>query len=312
MNEFKPGLITKRNVKPKLRSYLRATLKGLNPIPYEIRNTTGDWTPYYGKWFHQRPTAKDLSICWNVAACEVIETQLQFLKATNQFSEADIKWFTEKGYIDGDGDFYLSRRFVAVISGVRDNGNDEAEAWRLAEKYGCIPNSMYPYTNDDDFFEKKFLTQEMYDLGKEFLKRVQLQDQELGSRFTRRENSALRSALFQAPLQCGVPVPVMVWLWNAEKIDWDGSKQAAHSIEIRKVDETGEYPTKIFDSYDPALKELSADYYIPIITRGIVTVRKQAMTNPVSQETLGAKIWRAIWAYYLTLTGVAERVGGRA
>lgn len=296
----KPGLIVKNTVKTTLRGSVRAKLRGSGPVP-EVRNPSGDWTPYYGKWFHQRPSAKDLSICWNVACCESQETQLQFLAATGRFSKEDMDWFKEKGYIDADGDFYLSRRFIAVISGVRDNGNDHAEAWRLSKKYGQIPNSMFPYTNDVHFFEKNFITQEMKDLGQEFLKRVSIEDWELGKRWTRRPIEQLRAATFECPLQFGVPIPFMPNAWNQEKIDWDGNKQPAHSIECRKVDQTGEYPYKIFDSYNPHLKELSADYYIPLITRGRVSVKNPAKANEVSQETLGARIYRAIWEYFARL-----------
>lgn len=282
-----------RTVKSKFLTRVRGVFTP--KINWESRNVTGDWTQYYGKWFNQRPEAMDLFICWNVAACEVMETQLQFLKATNRFSAETLKWFKDNGYIDSDGDFFLSRRFIAILSGVGRDGNDEAEAWRLAEIYGQIPNSMLPYTSDREFFDPLKITKEMLDMGQEFLKRVSIQHEELGRRFTVRDKVLIQNALFQAPLQIGIPVPTYVSEWNNEYIKWDGGKVAAHSVEVRGLTDKGEY--EIFDSYNPPMKVLSGDYYIPIITRGIINA-KDATSNPVSQETLGAKIWRAIWEYF--------------
>lgn len=290
-------LYPSKSVVPKLFTRVRGIFA--DPIPYEVRNPDGDWTPFYGKWFNQRPAGLDLNICWNVAATEIMETQLQFLKATNRFSDDAIAWFKANGYIDVDGDFFLSRRFIVTISGVGTKGNDEAEAWRLAEKYGCIPDAMLPFIDNTSYFDKTHITQAMYDLGKEFLKRVSIAHEELGKRFTRRSDTEMRAAQQQAPLQLGVPVPKIVARWNSEIVQWDGSMNAAHSVECRKINDDGTKP--IFDSYNPPMKELSSDYYIPIITRGILNPITVAKPNPVNQEALYPSIWQAVWNWFVSV-----------
>jgi hypothetical protein len=288
------------NEKPKLRSEVRNTLKGIfsDPIPYVIRNTTGNWSNWFGNYEGQRYFGKDMNTCWSHAGNENAEDQLEWLWAHNQFSADDIKWFHDKGYIDEDGDFFLSRRFVPTLSGVRDGGNDEAEFWRLTCKYGAIPYKLLSYNDPTkDFFDKSAITPAMFELGKEFLKRVNIKYEELGRRFSRRAPEQIKAALFQAPLQIGIPIPALTFLWNQERIDWDGSMEAAHSVELYGMNEKGEY--LIFDQYEPHLKILSADYFIPIITRAVVTANLPIAPNPVSQKSLGAQIWRAIQQFFI-------------
>lgn len=271
-------------------------------IEYVVRNIKGDWSPYFGVYESQRHDDLDSNCCWSFAGNEVAEDQLEFLWKTNQFSEEDKKWFFENGYIDADGDFYLSRRFIPTLSGVKRNGNDQAEAWRLTQKYGAIPNSRLPYQNNETYFDPFFITQELKDLGQQFLKRVNIAYKEVGTRFKGYDIKQLSAELKQSELQIGIPVPVLTYLWNATKVDWDGGKQAAHSVALYKIDEITdpEYPYYIFDQYEPHLKQLSADYYIPICTKAVVTpVTPFQLTPPVSvQYTVWKKVWLAVQDFF--------------
>jgi len=288
-----------QNVKPKLSSQVRGLFAPA--IEYEIRNTTGDWSKYFGQWEGQRKDWFDTSCCWAYAGNENLEDQLEFLMKTGRFSYEDLEWFNKNGYIDEDGDFYLSRRFIPIISGRRDNGNDEAEFWRLTRSYGAIPSKLLPYTTIEEYFDESKVTNEMYALGLEFLKRVDIQYKELGTRFKAKDIHAFKTALFQSELQIGIPVPVVdTWTnWNKPKVKWDGTKIAAHSVCLYKYDDVTdpEYPFYIYDQYNPMLKQLSKDYYVPIATWPVVNPKSPVMSNPVSQLTLGARIWRAIYEY---------------
>lgn len=268
-------------------------------IPWESRNVSGDWSKYFGQWEGQKKGDVDTNCCWAFAGNEVLEDQLEFLWVTNRFSETDKKWFQDNGYIDSDGDFYLSRRYIPIISGVTTNGNDEAEFWRLTKINGAIPNAVLPFTNIPEYFDVNKITPAMVTLGKEFLKRVDVQYQELGTRFFRRDPDQIRLALFQSELQIGIPCP-SIDKYNQVKLKWEGNTQAQHSVALYKYDDIAdpEYPYFIYDQYNPILKQLSKDYYIPIITQAVINPMFPVGVNPVSQTTLGAKIWRAIWEFF--------------
>jgi len=289
------------------RKKAHSILRGLIGPKYELRLESGDWSPYFGTYEGQRYGYWDTQSCWDWAGVENCETQLEFLWKTGQFSLEDRKWFTDNGYIDEDGDFYLSRRWGAILGGVWDNGNDQIEFWRLAEKHGLIPNKMLPYVPTqygtrqdfiDDFFNPTLITPAMLAMGQEFLKRVKIQSKELGKRWSKRTPQMIKVALQQAPLQFGVPVP-NDGTWNREKVKWDGSYDLDHSIECYAYKD-GDYPYKIYDSYIPFLKELSADYYVPIITQGILTARKPAIVvlDPTPSSPLSVLISYALAVFY--------------
>lgn len=277
-------------------------------IKYEIRNELGDWSPYFGNYVGQRYGNYDTSTCWNFAGIEICETQLEYLWKTNQFSEETKQWFKDNGYIDSDGDFYLSRRWAAIISGVKDNGNDQDDFWDIIEKIGLIPFSMLPYSTEDaadeltqddfnnEYFDPNVITPKMEALGKEFLKRVMIQHEEVGKRFQRKDIKQIEAELKQSPLQLGHPVP-QDGSWNQQFVKWNGRTIADHSTELYKYTELNDWPYFDYDSYEPHLKRLSADYYIPMITKGVLTAIP-FVAPVVSQVSIWSLVWIAVQAYF--------------
>lgn len=313
-----------KTIRIRLRHRARNVLQGLfgSLIPYEIRNPLGDWSPYFGQYESQRHDDIDTNCCWAFAGNECMEDSLEFLWKTNRMSQANKDWFQANGYIDSDGDFYLSRRFIPTLSGVTNTGNDQSEFWRLTRIYGAIPDKLLPYTNNQEYFDKSKITPAMYALGKEFLKRISIQYQEGGKRFARKDITFLKRLLLQGELQIGIPIPVMSYLWNAEKVDWDGGTQAAHSLALYKIDEgvdgKDEYPYYIYDQYSPMLKRLSRDYFIPIVTQLLLTEIPQVAPTPVIissplpvKLSLGAQIWFAIMDYFKRIYKLGDMGTGR-
>lgn len=278
-------------------------IKGLfvDPIPWQDINPTGDWSKYFGTYEGQKHDDLDSNCCWAFSGNEVLEDWLTFLRETGIFTVADILWFKNNGYIDSDDDFYLSRRFIPILSGVKDNGNDPEDFWSLTGEYGAIPNSVLPFTNNIEYFDKTKVTPAMYALGKQFLTRVNIAYEELGKRWTRRDPKMIQGALFQGELQICIPIPKIVSLWNQVKVDWDGSMGADHAVALYKYDPIADpkYPYFIYDQYEPRLKQLSEDYYIPIITRGIVTPTPQAQAIPIPiQKSTWSQVWSAVMEYF--------------
>lgn len=254
-----------------------------------MRIPSGDSSQFFGNYVGQKFGPYDSNTCWDYSLTETVETQLELERSLGRFTQEDLDWFKANGYIDEDGDFYLSRRWIAILSGVKDNGNDQAIGWQLAAKFGMIPFPMLPYspaevadkkTRSDfvnDYFNPDDITPEMESLGKEFLKRVKIQSEELGTRWTQRTPEVIQDALKQGSLPIGVPVP-NDGTWNQVYVTWNKSKTVQHSVELYNYVPNDPFPYKIYDSYEPHLKQLSADYYIPIITRGIVTAADQALS----------------------------------
>ena len=284
-----------QNIKLRLGSTTRAKLHGIftRGIPYDPRNPSGDWSPYFGQYEGQKKDYFDTQSCWAYAGNEVLEDQCEYLWKTGQFSVGDMSWFHRVGFIDEDGDFYFSRRFIPTLSGVKDTGNDEAEFWRLTKIHGAIPNKMLPYTNKDEYFDVSKITVEMRNVGEHFLKLVNIRYEELGRRWSNRSYETFEAALKQGELQIGIPVG---WNWNQVKVKWDGNKQPAHSVALYKVDRIAdpEYPYFVYDQYSPMLKQLSKDYYIPIATRAVIYPKNVAIPVPLQSDSLVKKIWNAI------------------
>ncbi len=264
-----------------------------SPIPYEVRVPSGDSSPFFGNYYGQKYGPWDTDTCWDFGLCDNIETQLEIERSLGRFTQDDLTWFKANEYIDSDGDFNLSRRFIAILSGVRDKGNDPAIAWKLAEQYGMIPFSMLSFAIQDingiddrqgfvdKYFDVKSITPAMEAMGKEFLKRVSIQSEELGTRWTTRTSQMVTDALKQAPVQIGIPVP-QDGSWNQIQVKWNGRKIVDHSVDLYRYFSDSAYPYYIYDSYEPHLKELSSDYYIPVMIRGIVTANNLSPILTVS------------------------------
>ncbi len=291
------------NVKPKIIPTIKSVVA--MGVDYVIRLQTGDWSPFFGQYEGQKHDDLDSNCCWAYAENEKLEDNLEYNWKNGLFSKETMKWFDDNGYIDSDGDFYLSRRFIPILSGVKRNGNDPANFWSLTvgttftNGYGAIPNKLLPYTNNEEYFDKSKITPEMYALGREFLKRVNIEVQEVGSRWIKKDMTLLKGELFRGELSACIPVP-HDGSWNQVRVNYPGVVKAEHDVALYRIDEIADYnyPYFIYDQYEPHLKQLSRDYEFPIVIQTIVTPKVQVIPNPVSQLTLGAKIWIAIMEWY--------------
>ncbi len=90
------------------------------------------------------------------------------------FKPENIQWLEEKGYLlNGKIDF--SDRFTANMSGTTKNGNSLKAPCQSIHADGLIPKSLLPQCHSfDEYYDKSKITQEMKDLGQEFLKRFSI------------------------------------------------------------------------------------------------------------------------------------------
>ncbi len=287
----------------KLRQRRKAStvVKGIfgKSIPYEVRVSDGNWSAFFGKYMNQRWGVFDTDSCWCLGgAVNEAEDQLEWLWKQGMFSAEARAFFTNNGYIDSDGDFSLSERFLEIKGGNRQQGGTSEEAWQLIESWGCIPRSMLTYTDaqvqklgnniqavSKDYFNPAAVTPAMEALGRQFKKYVAVNDQRIGKLWITPDKEVLRAALRQGPLAIGVPIPYAgsVCLWNQAWVRYNGARSMDHEVELYAIDSMGQY--LIFDQYEPHLKILSADYYIPSVVQGVLNAVTPVAVSIVPQPS---------------------------
>lgn len=283
---------------------LKSKVKGVfDEMPYTPLLPDGDSSPYFGTYEGQRFGKFDTSTCWNFAGCEIAETRLETLWKLGYIPQELRDWLKDNGYIDEDGDFYLSRRWVAILSGAKNNGNFEINFWKIASVAGLITNKMLSYDPDE---AKQWITQEEFNndyfniqdidindeiQGAEFIKRFEIKAESLPGGDINKISTTLQTYLKEGSLQIGIPVP-QDGSWNQELVDYPvGRYFTDHSVELYKFDPVAdpEYPFFVYDSYKPHLKRLSKNYVIPIMTR--VRIWPKLQPKPVLTSE-----WTKFWA----------------
>lgn len=275
-------------------------------IPYTPILEDGDSTPYFGAYEGQKYGKYDTSCCWDFSATEIIETRLAILEKKGMIPKEHLDWLIENGYKDKDGDYYLSRRWVAILAGVKDNGNYQQNFWDIVGNNvnaGMIPNWMLPYSAEDafdeydqndfnnEYFDQNKITQAMEEMGREFAKRFKIMAEPIGKDWTSKTVTEIMTYLKEGSIQIGIPVP-QDGSWNQKLINFPkGRIRADHAVELAKFDpiENRKYPYYIYDSYKPSLKQLSSDYYIPIATR--IVILPIQLAKPIDNKSYFYKFW---------------------
>lgn len=295
--------------KSRPRRKLKVTIKGLfSPsIPYEVRITDLDWTPYESDYEQQRYGSYDTNSCWCLATVKRLETQLNWLWAMGMFSEEAKKFFIP--YLNQNGRFAVSERLFEILGKNGDSGGTAEEAGYLMAQNGIIPRSMLAYTLqqanswgskqlfNQDYFNPNAVTPQMIELGKQSLRYIKIAYQKIGKNWTTPDFIVLQNALKQAPPVIGIPIPNDVSKWNGTFIQYDGGKTPQHEVGLYKLIDDSGYP--ISDQYQPPYKKLSKDYYIPFCTQLVVTAIQPVAKNPIYQNMNNNSFWENVWAWFI-------------
>lgn len=274
-----------------------------NQIPYYPLIENGDSSPYFGNYEGQIYGPYDTSCCWDFSACEIVESRLEMLIKLGLLPSNTIQWLKENNYIDSDGDFYLSRRWIAILNGAR-RGSEQIKFWQIAKQAGLISNNLLPYSNEEAFknrsqsdFENEYfnidkITGEMEIQGSEFLNYFTINAEIIASGFLNDISIQLQTYLKEGSLQIAIPVP-KDGSWNRSLVRWSGHTEADHSVELYKFTPELEYPFFIYDTAEPHLKQLHKDYFITEVTR-VSIIPKQISTNSL---TWWQKFWSNIYSW---------------
>ncbi len=277
-------------------------------IAYAPLLPDGDSSPYFGTYEGQRYGAFDTSNCWDFSAAELAETRLEMLEKMGLIPKEHLDWAKANGYKDTDGDWYVSRRWVAILSGARNNGNTPENFWDIASVAGLIPNSMLSYdpanalkwlTQDEfnnDYFNPQVITKEMELVGKEFARRFKIKSESIPGGYVSQIAVALQTYLKEGSVQISHPVP-HDGSWNRSRVEAPKDHTTAdHATECYKYDPLQLYSIFDYDSYEPHLKQLSKDYFINYITRVSIIPLSTPTTPPQVLEW--QKFWYNIAAWF--------------
>lgn len=284
----------------------RDYVKGVSsPIPYLVRLDTGNWYPYLSQKQSQKYANWETNDCWCLSGINDLETQCNFLKSKGQFPQEALDFFTSNGYFDANGLFDFSERFIGIISGAKDNGNDPIELWRLSRLNGVLPRSDLAYTDAlgaqfgsqtafaNDYYNPACISTAMRQKALQSLMYIDIAYEWLGEEWVQPDIIDMQATLYQSPLH--ICIPVNMATWNSGHVIYDGSKDVQHAVLNYFIETDGTYDFR--DQYNPYDKTLSPDYYIPLVIHGVVTpILQPPFVPPVTAQQYPQTIWsKYVW-----------------
>lgn len=147
---------------------------GNSPIVRKVLNPSLDWKPYHLEHeiqFINSNKPYDTEFCVSFSANKIIGALFMYYLKNNLISVEGVKWLQDNGYFL-DGIINFNERFTAINGQTTAQGAYQYKVANGIKNFGLIPQPMFPYAADfQDNIDPKFITSEMYALGKEFLKR---------------------------------------------------------------------------------------------------------------------------------------------
>lgn len=269
------------------------------PNPPPIILPSGNWTLHLSSYETQL-LKFETNECSQISVMKCLATYCNYLKATNQWSPAALDFWNSNGYIQADGLFYFSEEFTAILDGTTINGNIAQNAWKCVQRYGLLPRSMLQMTvadsqqynseeeQDAAYYNVSRVTPAMYALGEASLKFFVLWWGWVGDGTTAISLETFNTALQTAPIQIIIPIPTPVSLWNQTNVPYTGGTSLEHCDSFYATVMTSTYPISIDDTYQPHLKYLAENYYIPIALQGIIIPKTPIADGVV---TAPSKTW---------------------
>ena len=258
-----------------------------------------DWYKYFPTKEKQHSTYFDTKGCATFAILNQSETAFNYLVKDKIFSQDNINWLNDNGYIDENGNVNFSDRFCLIQNGTTRKGNYFTQVYNSAfdeeTGTGLIPESMLPYPvtqrtpvfDWDDFYNPDVITDEMKKLGKEFLRRFTINYYRVNQSKENRDKY-----LKGCPLVCGVSTGC------AHLSTCSINSNHAILYYTEKLIDAPDYLQKyfekglpLFDSYESRdkdfLRQVNPDYKFPDNMRAI-KIKENIMTNFIKEKDKSA------------------------
>lgn len=112
----------------------------------------------------------DTSMCVSFnGTTDALEYTLMQMMRLNLIPAESVKWLQDKGYFE-NGTINFNERFTAIKGETTVDGAYQYKVANGVKNYGLIPQKNFPFANNfKDNIDPKFVTEEMNNLGKEFL-----------------------------------------------------------------------------------------------------------------------------------------------
>lgn len=246
-------------------------------LPYEVKNPSADWSQYIPTNEPQNDPGspgKDRFNCVTQAHHNVVENQMMFDIQTGRMPQIHQDWLRRRGYFDDNGKINFSEGFNTITNGtIPGVGNWLYIVADDGRTNGLIPNRLMPddpSMPNDVYYDKRRVTQEMINLGREFLLYFSLPWEWIGN-----HSNTVKYHLFQAPLQVVIP---------------------GHSIvEVAIIIKNMEDYAKVNDSYPPYLYEMTTPHNQVISDVMKVLVQYKEIKQGVIMVFFKVKNTAAIW-----------------
>ena len=162
-------------------------------LPYEVRNPSGDWTPYLPPGEFQRNHVFDSMACVTFSALNSIEVQHKFLTETHR---------------------NFSDRFTAKMSGTTDQGNYLFKVADSIRKDGLVDEVVWPTADSFDWNTYYiFPPIDVINKGREFFN-----DWQVNYEFIDFNRDSLIYHLKQSPIQVTIPGHAVLAFWSTQQV----------------------------------------------------------------------------------------------
>lgn len=256
-------------------------------ITYEVLVADGDWEKYRStdEWqrrFKNGQLGYDTQSCTDFSCLNSIELQIERMLKEGLINDALRARMEELGYFDENGNVNFNDWFNAKTAGTTlANGNTLQAPWDAVRKYGLIGQGKGPgvndFTNGDQWFGQP-VTQEQYDLGLEFLKLFDVKYEWAVLSGTGLANDPQYNYhLKQAPLHVATPT---CGSWNNSDTVGTCDPYRGLNHATCRIGSYANGDAKELDHYNPFLKRLAADYYMPYAIKGVVSIKSGTVYTP--------------------------------
>jgi len=242
-----------------------------NSIPFENRNSTGDWEQFLPIEERQSGRTGDTFGCASFSALNSLEAQLKWMMGFRP----DVKqWLDREGFLDSSGNPNCSDAFTVVMSETtRGVGNSFQKVWNSIKKHGVCSQNMWDVSPDnlDAFYSQpnaqsraqglRFV--EFFDVQYEIITKA----------------SEIAHNLKHAPVQIGTGICPG---WSSGSTVRACNAQLSHATLCYRVNEDKTYAD--YDQYPPFKQVLAADYPMPYSIKGVISPLKELDGTPAKKK----------------------------
>jgi hypothetical protein len=284
---------------PQGKDYIQGVNSPLKPQPI---NPSGDWAGFVPNGERQSDAKGfDTNDCTGFGYTNAVETRINFLIRNKLLSVSAMKFLTDNGYLDPNGEPNFSDRALGSMAGTTQAGNSMGKVAETARTKGLVPESKWTWDRTlpmtaEQYYEP--VPQELLDLALEFLSYFELPYEWC---------TGTADDFRHAPLYVGL---CTCDGWNTPPVQACNQGNATNHA-VCQVNASPE----IYDSYPPYLKQLAGGYPIPYKMKVLVAPKGQTMLGfkktgdatvyvPVGSVLVPVTDWNA----FLTLGGSTASV----